>query len=797
MSRMSAALIAACFLICSSPAFAATTGFVRGTVTLKDKPQPGATVTLTGEGSRLTTTTNASGGFTFPQVQFGNYRLTAHETGVPDRTIDVTVTSDSVITADLSLDQLKEIANTTVTAHAGVGGNPVSVNTMQKSQINASPNRDDLNRLIETMPRIVRFSYDEPVANGFHGVTYEIDGAPLPLATSSNFGQIIDPKVLDSLEVYTGAFPAEYGGSRMGALVNLVSTRLSDQAPGSYGSFSVGAGNYAQSLVSLDELERFKNSELYLSLNTQRNARGLDAPTYAPIHDESSLGDQFLRYIAQMGPRQTLAVDLSNQINQFQIPINTDPNNPIDPIFSPASTDDVQREYDRFINVNYTATSKDGNGIFQFIPWVRYTRIAYDGDLGNDVLALAPNPSFGDPTMPNAPLYANQIGLQQDRRASYIGARVSEFRASEHHAWKVGVDVQRENFNATQTFACDTPDCNPAPSTPPPAPPAPGYYSTSTAQSQPGTLFSAYAEDKWQPYQNLAFNYGLRFDHSTGYVSGWMLEPRIGANLSDDSGRNIIHAYYGRMYAAPQLEDVRQDCVLLSGCSSEPVYDLQPQRDAYFELGLAHVFGGNLRGYINAFRRTVTNVLDTTQFLNTPLFAVFNNAIGYDSGVELRLQNQMRNGDSWFLTTTVSGAYAGGISGSTFLFPTNVNGDLSLTSPAQLSPEDHDQTVAATVSYTHRMGQDRSWYVTLEPQYGTGYPVAFQNVNGAQFSGRLPTHTTVNLSLGKDPVKHAIGFNLDVDNLLNHQYIIKIANGFNTTQVSTGRSFLLRFTQPF
>ncbi len=794
MSRVSAAALAACFLICSSPAFAATTGLVRGTVTLKAKPQPGASVTLTGEGSRLTATTNASGGFTFPQVPFGNYRLTVHENGVADRTIDVTVTSDSVVNASVSLDQLTEIANTTVTAHAGAGGNPVSVNTMQKSQIDTSPNRDDLNRLIETMPGIVRFSYDEPVANGFHGIAYEIDGAPLPLATSSNFGQIIDPKVLDSLEVYTGSFPAEYGGSRMGALVNLVSTRLSDQAPGSYGSFSIGGGNYAQSLASLDELERFKNSELYLSLNTQRSARGLDAPTYSPIHDDSSMGDQFLRYLTQMGPRQTLAVDLSNQINQFQIPINTDPNNPSDPIFSPAGTDDVQREYDRFINVNYTLTSKDGNGVFQFIPWVRSTRIAYDGDLGNDVLALAPNPQFGDPSTPDAPLYANQIGLQQDRNANYIGARISDFRATTHHAWKVGIDAQRETFNSTQTFACYTSDCNPAPSTPPPAPPAPGYYTVATAQAQPGTLVGIYAEDKWQPNQNLAFNYGLRYDHSTGYVGGDMLEPRIGVNLADDSGRNVIHAYYGRMYAAPQLEDVRQDCILLNGCAGEPVYDLQPQRDAYFEMGLAHVFGGNLKGYVNVFRRSVTNVLDTTQFLNTPLFAVYNNATGFDSGVDFRLQNQMRNGDSWFITTTVSGSYAGGISGSTFLFPPSDldTGGLPITSPALLQPEDHDQTVAGTYSYTHRMGKDRTWYGTLEADYGTGYPVEFQNG-----TGRLPSHTTLDLSLGKDPVKHGIGFNLDVENLLNHQYIIKIANGFNTTQVSTGRSFLLRFTQPF
>jgi len=34
-------------------------------------------------------------------------------------------------------------------------------------------------------------------------------------------------------------------------------------------------------------------------------------------------------------------------------------------------------------------------------------------------------------------------------------------------------------------------------------------------------------------------------------------------------------------------------------------------------------------------------------------------------------------------------------------------------------------------------------------------------------------------------------------NVLNHQYVIKIANGFNTTQIANGRTFLLRLTEPF
>ncbi len=62
MSRVIAALICV-FLALSftGPAFAATTGLVRGTITIDGKPAAGATVVLEGEGSLFKTTLTAKG----------------------------------------------------------------------------------------------------------------------------------------------------------------------------------------------------------------------------------------------------------------------------------------------------------------------------------------------------------------------------------------------------------------------------------------------------------------------------------------------------------------------------------------------------------------------------------------------------------------------------------------------------------------------------------------------------------------------------------------------------------------
>ena len=80
----------------------------------------------------------------------------------------------------------------------------------------------------------------------------------------------------------------------------------------------------------------------------------------------------------------------------------------------------------------------------------------------------------------------------------------------------------------------------------------------------------------------------------------------------------------------------------------------------------------------------------------------------------------------------------------------------------------------------------------LETQYGTGYPVAFQNGEG-----RLPAHFGINAALGREAARGRLGYELSVDNLLDHRYLIKVNNGFNTTQWNAPRRIVFRVTAPW
>lgn len=758
-AAVAALVSAATIAFACAPASADIVGTVRGTLERANRQAvPDATVTLAGTGVALTATTDAGGHFAFPRVPFGTYTLRASTPDGPvERSVDVS--TDAVVELEL---QPAQVIGTTAATTTGVHGTPVAEETVTASQIATLPANTTIDRVIETLPGVVRFSYDEPVVDGFHGITYELDGAPLPSSTSSNFANLIDPREAGAIEVFTGAFPAEFGGQRMGAVVNVRS--LSFSGPPPPGVLILGGGSLGTEDGELIKQFDVGRAQVSVALDNLATDRGLDTPTENAIHDASSTTNQFVRIALPLDSRDTLAIDAANQYATYEIPINANPADVTAGEVELPGQDDVQREYDRFLALSFTRNDADGNGYFRVVPWTRYNRVVYDGDLAQDVqgylIGTAVTPQtcpVNTPTAYDCPLN----GLFQDRAAAYVGLRVSKGRTFGDHTLTYGIDAYQEDFHSADTIAFN-PAEEPAGLTGP-------FYDDS---AQRGTESSAYVEDVWTPNQGLAIKPGLRYDHSTGYVSGGQLSPRFEVDQTVAPG-TVAHAYIGRYYAAPGLEDTRREAYITDTTSNAaPVYDLQPERDTLLEVGLAHDFGENRRAFVDAYDRTVVNVLDTTNLLNTPLFAVYNSAIGVTRGIEGRYQQSSATSDVG-ISFTYSRSLAAGVSGGTFLFPPGPD-ITSLT----LEPEDHDETYVGDAYLTRHLGGDRKTFATLETQYGSGFPVAF--LDGT--AGRLPAHFQENVALGRMPVGKHLGYELTVDNLLDHRWLIKVQNGFNTTQ---------------
>jgi len=743
-SAVALALVA--YLSTASIALADVYGTVRGTIVDQaGAAVAGVSVTLKSEDSgTFTATSAADGSFEFSRVPFDTYTITATATDGRSATNVVTVASGSSTTFKLALSE-RVLGRVTVRGQAA--SQPVSVNVLSSKQILSLPGNTSLSKVVETAPGIVPFSYDEPVSRGYHGIAYEVDGVPLPQPTTSQFSEIIDPRDIDRLEIFTGAIPAEFGGEREGAVVDIITSHLPEA--GSHGTLSLSTGSYGYGALSFDESAGSGPFRVFVSANEERTDRGLDSPTFDPIHDNSSQGDEFMRTVYAPDARDSYAVDFSNQYSCFQIPFDTNPTDQNDPCWSPASTDDSQHEYDRSANIVFNRQTEDGKGYFEFAPWYRSVRVTYLPDPTNDLSGGCPASTF------------------QDRIGKYVGATTSFFRTLGKNDVKVGATADVENFTSAFSIAL---------------PAQPTFLDNVAAR---GANLGVYAQDKFDASEAVSIDAGVRYDHSTGFVSGDQISPRF--EISDKvNDKDTLDAYYGRLYAAPALEDVRRDAVVVNG-GSLPVYDLKPEQDSVYQLGLAHQFSPFANATATLWFRSVANVLDTTQLGGTPIFTLFNSALGRAEGVELHAAGVVGDrGDSWFFSYGLSQSLAKGISGGTFLFsPQDLQGanDFAL--------EDHDQTNSLNTAYTWVYAPER--YATLQTTWGSGFPAQFEN--GA---GRLPGHVELGASIGRRPPPDGSGFGWEIagTNILDKQYLLKLNNGFNTTQYAAGSQITFKLIAP-
>ena len=714
----------------------------------------GARITLEApDESPQSTTSDQSGAFVFARVPFDTYTITAAASGYSNASSIVTVASGSVAVARLVL-------GAPILGHVavrGTSGQIAGVNVVNNNLITTLPGNTSLNKIIETVPGIVPFSYNEPVARGYHGLTYEIDGVPMPQTTTSAFSELIDPRDVDRMEVFTGSIPAEFGGDRMGAVVDIVSLRPSATA-GDQALFTEAAGSYASASGTFNEFVNSDRLSFFASANSERTSRGLDSPTFVPNHDDSNNSNEFLRLTEAPDARETISFDFSNQFSGFQIPIDTNPNDPLDPQFSVPGTDDNQYEYYRTANIVFNRTSADGQGYVEIAPWYRLNRVVYTPDPGHDLL--------------NGPS-SSATSVSQDRQGQYAGLTASLFRTTAKHNFKVGFTADEENFKSSFQILSNT---------------QPPFLDNANKN---GSTLGVYAEDQYAASSSVQVNYGVRYDRSVGFTSGNQVSPRI--EIDDKVNPNdTVHVYYGRLYAAPSLEDVRAAANIFGGTSATPpptlpVYDLKPETDSIYEAGIAHRFSDETTGSVNFWGRDVWNVLDTTQLGSTPIFTVFNSAQGQAEGVELRLQGQHNVFDSWYLSYGLSQSLAEGISGGLFLFPTSV-----LLGANTFQPEDHDQTNTLDGAYTWGYGSTGRGYTTIQTNYGSGYPVQF--LNGPS---RLPAHVTFGAAIGlkAPPSGGGFGWEIQGTNLLNKQYLLKESNGFNTTQWVAGRQVTLTLSE--
>ncbi len=454
---------------------------------------------------------------------------------------------------------------------------------------------------------------DIHIRNEHGNVQYRLNGVTVPQGFAG-FGALVDPRVASSIEVITGALPAQYG-FRTAGVVNMKTRTDSFDFDGDVGIYGGSHGTIQPSATIRDGIGSLN---YFASASYLRNDQGISNPTASKeaIHDRTDQYRAFAYASDVIGETSRLTAFGGFSYGTFQIP-NTPGLVPQyrfqgRTTFDSSLLDQNQRQRSEFgvLAYQYSGDTFD----FQFAPFIRDARAHYTPDPDGGQLLF----NGVDTDLIQASL---AWGVQSD----------AGLKLGERHHLRAGLFYQRERTttdSVNRVFAADSAG-NQTSDRPIVIP---------VKQGQRGTTFAAYLQDEWQPSEALTFNFGVRYDRSDALVSEDQFSPRFG--LVWKPGRwTTFHAGYARYFTPPPLEiTVAGNVSAFAGTTNafavrtaDPV---RSEREHNFDAGLQQFVTPRLSVTLDAYYKRKTNLLDEEHFGSTLIQSPNNFARSKGWGVE-------------------------------------------------------------------------------------------------------------------------------------------------------------------
>ncbi|MEO8936957.1 MAG: TonB-dependent receptor [Burkholderiaceae bacterium] len=568
-----------------------------------------------------------------------------------------------------------------------------------------------LNQLVLQSPGVVQDSYGQLHVRGDHSnLQYRINGVVIPEALSG-FGQSLDTRFADQINILTGALPAQYGYRTAG----IVDIRTRGAGFMNGGSVSVLGGSRGHGEGTIEYAGAADGWTWFGTGSFLRGNDGIENPTSSrePLHDTSKQQKAFGYLSRIIDADSRISFIVGNSDNKFQIP-NVPGKTPSyaidgDPTVDSARFDAKQNEKNAFQIATLQASPTDKVD-YQLSAFHRYTDAAYQPDALGDLLY-------------------NGVASQVLRRNSAVGLQGDlSFRLNDRHTLRTGVYAQHERFNvdsASTVFAAD--DSGQTSTTP---------FTIVDNSKIAGVTYGVYLQDEWQPLTALTVNYGARFDHVSTVVNEKQFSPRFG--LTYDLARDTrLHFGYSRYFTPPPTEKIDTTSVAkflgtTNALPSDADTSVKSERSNYFDIGLSHQLTPEITVGIDGYYRKVKNLQDEGQFGNALIYSAFNYAQGRIRGIELSASYKKDN-LNLYANAAVSKAEGKAVVSGQF----NFDPDELAYIASHWVHLDHDQKLTGSAGASYQFGNTR---LAADALYGSGLRNGFAN------TGHLPSYVQINLS---------------------------------------------------
>jgi len=575
--------------------------------------------------------TGTDGTFKFTNVPFNTYHTVVNAPGFAPYTQDTDVRSTVPTRIEINLKLSTENTSVTVTEKGAdlIETESTFHTDVDQSLIDRLP-LESASSSVTSLVTLVSPGVAADSNGNMHGLgdhaqnSFSVDGQSITDQTSKVFSNQIPADSIQSLEVISGAPPAEFGDKT--SLIIKVTTKSGLGVSRPAGAVTTSYGSFGTSNTGFDFSYGSQKWGNFIAANGLRSGRFLDLPEFVAIHDKGNQENIFDRLDYQFTPADNLHLNFQYTRSWFQTPNTFDNLNVIGPTGTAVGDTDQRSKIGTFnIAPAWTKIFSTATGL-TIGAYVRHDQYNYYPS-GNPFADLGP---------------INTETISQDRKLTNAGFHAELSYVKGKHNVKGGVLFQHTFLNENDRFgiidATLLPSLSDAAGNP--------CFVNNVALDAPCTAllpidltrgggqftFNGHTDVKEVGLfvqdtiteGNWSFNLGVRGDMYRGLSSANQAEPRLGIAYNIKPTNSVLRISYARTLETPFNENL---IISTTGCNVAVIAALIPCVPANspagfrneFHAGLQQAFGRYLVIDGEYIWKYTHNAYDFSVLGNTPI----------------------------------------------------------------------------------------------------------------------------------------------------------------------------------